>query len=166
MRIELLIVLSSLVACGTSQDVVATTPSSKPVASAQPATCDGGDIILQIDRKSIHRSPDPTVSSITIRSSGAWTFDDLDDDKLVRKQGGCLAAADVAKMRTALDAAPWQLTHPVAVCEIAIVVRTEYRVNGRHVWTAMGCAGASLDDKSQAALDSALALVPLVKSSR
>jgi hypothetical protein len=30
----------------------------------------------------------------------------------------------------------------------------------------MGCAGASLDDKSQAALDSALALVPLVKSSR
>ena len=155
MRIDSLIILTALTltACGSAPDTQASAPSSKVMA---PGACDErAGVFFQIDHKGSERAPDALVSSLVVRSSGAWTFG---------TRRGCMDSGALTKLRTALDGAPWKTTKPDNVCEILIITRTEYRVGGRHVWTELGCASDLLDDKSKAALDTALALVgPLMK---
>jgi hypothetical protein len=167
MRIAQLIVLSSLAACGAAaQDPTPAVPTNaNPSTSTKSPTCSGGDVLYQVDfRDTRLAKPDDRARSLIVRDSGAWSFDVHDGNKLTRKDGGCLAAADTTRLVSIIDGAPWTSIRHDATCEIHVVAFTEYQVRGKHVWSAKGCAGHGLDDKSLAAIEAAAALLkPHVK---
>jgi hypothetical protein len=168
MRNNLLALLALVAACGTKP--VAAAPdapsnSAGSTASKSVGSCTGGDVYYQVDRVDVRRSAgDQVISSIVVRTSGAWTYDVLDGKRLVRKGSGCMAAPKLADLRKHIDGAPWKLTPRDAMCEIFIPVRTEYRVGTRLMWTAASCTTPDiLDDKSQAAIAAAGAILgPIV----
>jgi hypothetical protein len=168
MRFDSLLVLSLLAACTTLEPPPAdrtttpTPPGPKPDLVLPQPSCTGGDVVFQVDRKTVYR-PEPS-SSLVVRTSGAWTYDTLHNGTLVRTRTGCLAADQLADLRAHVERVPWQTTKPDSVCEIAYVDFTEYRVGDRHVFTSAGCTSDLLDDKSRVALSAANAIVgPLVR---
>jgi hypothetical protein len=156
MRFELLILVSSLTACGLEPEP--TRVSNQPVASP---TCTGGDVIFQIDHMDVRRGRigNPTASLI-VRSSGEWTYDVRNDGNvLARTRQGCLAPSLVTTLANHVDGAPWIASPPRMMCEIGIMTFTQYSVRGRKVWASMACASDVLDDNSKLALDAARAIV-------
>jgi hypothetical protein len=93
-------------------------------------------------------------------NNGAWTHDGTDDDgKAIAPTAGCLAKNDVSHLQTTLKGATWKVTTGRFHCMAVSTTFTAYEVNGKPVFTDRTCSGETLDAKSRAKLDAAVALV-------
>ena len=114
---------------------------------------------LEIDHK-VEPGAKLATSAVKLYASGAWSNADVDAEGKAQPQTtGCLARPDVKPIADALKAAPWKITTAQIHCMAISPQYTEYRVDGKLVFTQKLCSGKNLDDKSRAALDKAIALV-------
>jgi hypothetical protein len=155
-----------LVACASSASAEPSAPApprQAPATPAGPPAADGckptGAVLFEIDHKVDPGAKFPT-SEIKLYASGAWTKDSADGDGKPQPRAlGCHARPDIKPIADALHAAPWKITTARIHCMAMSPQFTEYRVDGKLVFTQKLCGGQSLDDKSRAALDKAIALV-------
>ena len=154
-----------LVACASSASAEPPAPAapSPPPAQATPpapAACKPtGTAVFQIDHK-VEPGAKLATSAVKLYATGAWTHAETDaEGKAQPEASGCLARPDVKQVVDALHAAPWKITTARIRCMAMSPQFTEYRVDGKLVFTQKLCSGQSLDDKSRAALDKAIALV-------
>lgn len=154
-----------LVACASSASAeppapAAPRPSPAQSAPAAPAACrPAGAAVFQIDHK-VEPGAKLATSAVKLYAAGAWTRSEVDAEGKAQPQAsGCLARPDVKQVTDALHAAPWKITTARIHCMAMSPSYTEYRVDGKLVFTQKLCSGQSLDDKSRAALDKAIALV-------
>jgi hypothetical protein len=155
-----------LVACASSASAeppAPAPPKPAPAAPAAPPAADAckatGAVVFQIDHK-VEPGAKLATSAVKLYASGAWTHDETDAEGKAQAQAtGCLARPDVKQVADALHAAPWKITTARIHCMAMSSSYTEYRVDGKPVFTQKLCSGQSLDAKSQAALDKAIALV-------
>lgn len=135
------------------------TPAA-PAAPATPADCKPtGRALFEIDHK-VESGAKLATSAVKLYASGAWSHADVDaEGKAQPLTTGCLAKPEVKQVADALHAAPWKITTARIHCMAISPQFTEYRVNGKLVFTQKLCSGQTLDDKSRAALDKAIALV-------
>jgi hypothetical protein len=158
-----------LVACASSASAEPPAPAppksapAAPAAPAAPPAADGckptGAVLFQIDHK-VEPGAQLATSAVKLYASGAWTRDETDaESKPQPRAQGCLARPDVKPVVDALHAAPWKITTARVHCMAMSPSYTEYRVDGKLVFTQKLCSGQNLDDKSRAALDKAIALV-------
>lgn len=90
-----------------------------------------------------------TSSSFRIYASGAWIFDTKDaDDKAGLPMRGCFAGADLDAIRADLTV-PWKTTTARIHCMAMSPAFSEYKVNGKLVFTQKLCSGVSLDEASE-----------------
>ena len=158
-----------LVACASSASAEPSAPATPrpgpaappaPPAPSAPAACKPtGAAVFQIDHK-VEPGAKLATSAVKLYTTGAWTHDETDAEGKAQPQAlGCLARPDVKQVVDALHAAPWKITTARIRCMAMSPQYTEYRVDGKLVFTQKLCSGQSLDDKSRAALDKAIALV-------
>jgi hypothetical protein len=152
-----------LIACASSASAEPPTqapPRPAPAAPATPADCKPtGGAVFQIDHK-VEPGAKLATSAVKLHGNGAWTRAEVDPEGKAQPQtAGCLARPEVKQVTDALHAAPWKLTTARIHCMAMSPQFTEYRVDGKLVFTQKLCSGQSLDDKSRAALDKAIALV-------
>jgi hypothetical protein len=152
-----------LVACASNASAEPSAPApATPAAPAAPATdaCKAtGAVVFQIDHK-VESGAKLATSAVKLYASGAWTHADVDAEGKAQPQTtGCLARPEVKPVADALHAAPWKITTAKIHCMAMSPQFTEYRVDGKLVFTQKLCSGQNLDDKSRAALDKAIALV-------
>jgi hypothetical protein len=158
-----------LVACASSASAEPPAPTAPktgpaappaPSAPAAPAACKPtGTAVFQIDHK-VEPGAKLATSAVKLYPTGAWTHDQTDAEGKAQPQAsGCLARPDVKQVVDALHAAPWKITTARVHCMAMSSQFTEYRVDGKLVFTQKLCSGQNLDDKSRAALDKAIALV-------
>ncbi len=131
-----------------------------PSAPAAPADCKPtGRTLFEIGHR-VAPGAKLSTSEVKLYASGAWTHDETDAEGKAQPQtAGCLARPDVKQVADALRAAPWKITTARVRCMAMSSSFTEYRVDGKLVFTQKLCSGQNLDDKSRAALDKAIALV-------
>ena len=122
-------------------------------ASAAAAPCpESGAPILEIDRAAVPNSHQPTWQT-RLYASGGWTTIRVDGSgKAQAPASGCLEPAALAKVRAALEAAPWKVTHNRFHCMAMAVTYTVYKVDGKQVWKDILCNPDSLDAASQKAI--------------
>lgn len=155
-----------LVACASSASAEPSAPAAPkpapaaPSTPAAPAACKPtGAAVFQIDHK-VEPGAKLKTSAVKLYPGGAWTHDEVDAEGKAQPQtAGCLAQPDVKQVIDALRAAPWKITTARIRCMAMSPQYTEYRVDGKLVFTQKLCSGQSLDDKSRVALDKAIALV-------
>lgn len=149
-----------LVACASN--AAAEPPAAAPpkAAPAGSAACKAsGSAVFEIGHR-VEPGAKLATSTVKLYGNGAWTHDEADADGKAQPQvTGCLATPDVKPVADALHAAPWKVTTARVHCMAMSSSYTEYRVDGKLVFTQKLCSGQSLDDKSQAALNKANALV-------
>jgi hypothetical protein len=144
-------------ACASS---VAAAPEAAPRPAPRAEACRAtGAVLFEID----HRA-DPgarlATSTIKVFATGAWTRDETDaDGKPAAPRTGCLAGPDLKQLEAALHGAPWQVTVARMHCMAVTAVFTVFLVDGKQVFKQRLCSGESLDDKSRARLDAAVAQV-------
>jgi hypothetical protein len=144
------LLLSLLTACATASAQPAPTPPPPPPPSTGSSCAVKGDPLLVIDHKVVANVKKDTTTT-KVYASGAWTFEERDSDgKVLKTNTGCLAKADLAKV-TALDGAPWKVTHPRMHCMAMAQEYTVFTV-GAHSFTQKICGDDTLDDKTAAAL--------------
>jgi hypothetical protein len=158
-----LFVLSAvlLVACASSASAEPPAPAPPKPAPAAPAdACKAtGAVLFQIDHR-VEPGAKLATSAVKLYASGAWTHDETDPEGKAQPQAsGCHARPDVKQVADALHAAPWKITTAKIRCMAMSPSYTEYRVDGKLVFTQKLFSGQNLDDKSRAALDKATALV-------
>ena len=125
-----------------------------PAPSRRPPPAKGcvarGTPIFQLDH--LHNpGAKLTSSSFRIYASGAWIFDTKDaDDKAGLPMRGCFAGADLDAIRADVKV-PWKTTIAEIHCMAVSPAFTEYKVNGKLVFTQKLCSGVSLDDASDKA---------------
>jgi hypothetical protein len=148
-----------VVACASSASAEPPAPAA-PSPPAAPAACKPtGAVVFQIDHK-VEPGAKLATSAVKLHATGAWTRDETDPEGKAQPQtAGCLARPDVKQVTDALHAAPWKITTARIHCMAMSPQFTEYRVDGKLVFTQKLCSGQSLDDKSRAALDKAIARV-------
>jgi len=156
-----------LVACASSASAEPSAPAAPksgpaapPAPAPAPAACKPtGTAVFQIDHK-VEPGAKLATSAVRLYPTGAWTHDQTDaEGKAQPQDSGCLARPDVKQVVDALHAAPWKITTAHVHCMAMSSQFTEYRVDGKLVFTQKLCSGQNLDDKSRAALDKAIALV-------
>ena len=151
-----------LVACASSASAeppAPAPPKPAPAAPAADACKPAGAVVFQIDHK-VEPGAKLATSAAKLYATGAWTHDETDaEGKAQPRASSCLARPDVKQVADALHAAPWKITTARIHCMAMSPQFTEYRVNGKLVFTQKLCSGQNLDDKSRAALDKAIALV-------
>jgi hypothetical protein len=138
-----------------------TAPAPSPPAGTRPDQCrPAGAVLFEIDHRA---EPGAKLATWTTRvyASGAWTRDDRDADGKAAPQrvGGCLARPELKQLETTLANAPWKVTTATIRCMAISSEFTVYLVQGKQVFTRRLCSGESLDDKSRAKLDAAIAQV-------
>jgi hypothetical protein len=135
-------------------------PAAPPAPAPAPAACKPtGAAVFQIDHK-VEPGAKLATSAVKLYATGAWTHAEVDAEGKAQPQTtGCLAKPEVKPVAEALHAAPWKITTARIHCMAMSPSYTEYRVDGKLVFTQKLCSGQSLDDKSRAALDKAIALV-------
>jgi hypothetical protein len=155
-----------LVACASSASAEPPAPAPpRPAPAAPPApppASDGckptGAVVFQIDHK-VDPGAKLATSVVKLYATGAWTRDETDPEgKPQPRASTCVARPDVKQVADALHAAPWKVTTARIHCMAMSPAYTEYRVDGKLVFTQKLCSGQTLDDKSRAALDKAIAL--------
>src|ERR1041384_7896986 len=99
-KIRVASLITVMTACaGPSTET--TTETATPIKPT-PTTCAAtGDQVFEIDNKK--DAGDSVTSTAILYATGAWTF----EDSTGAKRNGCIAAADVAALRTQLAAASW-----------------------------------------------------------
>jgi hypothetical protein len=154
-----------LIACASSASAEPPAPAAPrpgpaaPSAPAPAACKPTGAAVFQIDHK-VEPGAKLATSAVKLYTTGAWTHDETDAEGKAQPQAsGCLARPDVKQVVDALHAAPWKITTARVHCMAMSSQFTEYRVDGKLVFTQKLCSGQSLDDRSRAALDKAIALV-------
>ena len=92
--------------------------------------------------------------------TGAWTREGVDAaGKPEAQTSGCLDRAYTKELASSLHGAPWKVTTARIRCMAISTMFTEYRVDGKLAYTEKLCSGQTLDDKSRAVLDDAVAHV-------
>lgn len=156
-----------LVACASSASAEPSTPPkpAAPTAPSAPAAPAGdackptGSAVFEIGHR-VQPGTKAATSTVKLYATGAWTHDEADPEGKAQPQtSGCLAKPEVKQVADALRAAPWKVTTAQFRCMAISPNYTEYRLDGKLVFTNKLCSGQSLDAKSQAALDKAIALV-------
>ncbi|HMG57354.1 MAG TPA: hypothetical protein VK601_27835 [Kofleriaceae bacterium] len=144
----------ALPACATA----AADPDKAPKAPPPAEACKpGGKVVFEIDHRVEPGVAQPT-STLKLFAGGAWTRDATGaDGKPQPPTTGCVAAPDYKQLADAIHAAPWKISNARVHCMAMSPQFTEFRVDGKVVFTQKLCSGQSLDDKSRAALDRAIA---------
>jgi hypothetical protein len=126
------------------------TPPPPPVKPPVAACKAEGTPLFEIAKRSEAHEP---TSTTAIYSTGAWTFQPIDKDghtgALV---GGCFDKPTLARIRTAVNESPWDVTFSRIVCRAYSASYTDYAVHGKHEYTARLCNGQALDNESAGAL--------------
>lgn len=144
-----------LLACASNASAEPSAPAPAAPADCKPT----GRAVFQIDHK-IEPGAKLATSAVKLYPTGAWTHAEVDAEGKAQPQtAGCLAHPEVKQVTDALKAAPWKITTAKIRCMAMSPQFTEYRVDGKLVFTQKLCSGQILDDKSRAALDKAIALV-------
>ncbi|HSR96677.1 MAG TPA: hypothetical protein VLM79_06470 [Kofleriaceae bacterium] len=157
MKNALLLLAALSLACAPS----ATAAPDKPAAPARAADAcrPEGKVTFEIDHRVDPGAKLPT-SIAKVFANGAWTRDETDaDGKALPQRIGCLSTADAKQLDTALAGATWKVTKAQFHCMAMTPQFTVYQVRGKTVFTDRLCSGESLDEKSRAKLDAAIALV-------
>jgi hypothetical protein len=128
-------------------------PATPPPAPVKPpvAACKAeGTPLFEIAKRSEAQQP---TSTTAIYNTGAWTFQPIDKDghagALVT---GCFDKPTLARIRSAVNESPWDVTFDRIVCRAYSASYTEYSVHGKHEYTARLCGGQRLDNESAGAL--------------
>jgi len=134
-----------------------------PVAPAAPVASDGcratGPVVFEIDQQ-VDPGAQLATSAVKVFATGAWTRDDTDADGKARAQRtGCLAKADLKRLDATLHGAAWKVTMARMHCMAMSPQFKVYQVDGKPVFTQRLCSGQTLDDKSRAKLDAAIAQI-------
>lgn len=150
-----------LLACASS---VAAAPDTPPRSPPRADACKPtGKVLFEIDRRvtpGVALNAQPETSTIQVFASGAWTRQGTNaGGKAQAATSGCLDSGHAKELAAALRGAPWKVTTARIHCMAVSTTFTEYRVEGKLVFTERLCSGQSLDDKSRAALDAAVAEV-------
>jgi hypothetical protein len=144
-------------ACAPSATAAPDTPA--PPAQRADACRATGKVIFEIDHRVDPGAKLPT-STVKVFASGAWLREDTDPDgKPLPPRTGCLARTDAKQLETTLQGAAWKITKAQIHCMAMTAQFTVYQVDGKTVFTDRLCSGESLDDKSRAKLNAAIALV-------
>ncbi|HEX7839705.1 MAG TPA: hypothetical protein VF469_19655 [Kofleriaceae bacterium] len=145
-----------LFACAKSAAAGPDGPKAPPHGDAcRPA----GKVLFEIDHKVIPNAQGET-STIKVFANGAWTREGVDaSGKPEAQTSGCLDKDYTKELASSLHGVPWTVTTARIRCMAISPTFTEYRVDGKLVYTEKLCSGQNLDDKSRAALDSAVAHV-------
>lgn len=118
-----------------------------------------GRAVFEIDHKVVPGAKLAT-STVKLFGNGAWTRVETDaDGHALAPTAGCLGKQDARRIATELRGAPWKVTTARIHCMAVSSTFTEYQVDGKLVFTQKLCSGQSLDGKSRAALDAAVARV-------
>lgn len=118
-----------------------------------------GKVVFEIDHRVDPGAKLPT-STIKVFANGAWTHDETDaDGKAAAQRTGCVARPDLKQLDATLHGAPWRVTVARMHCMAVTAAFTVFLVDGKPVFTQRLCSGESLDDKSRAKLDAAIAQV-------
>jgi len=134
-------------------------PSPSPTPAPSPACRPSGVALFEIDHR-VDPGAKLATSSTRVFGTGAWIHEETDGDgKALAPTSGCLAKNDVAQLETTLKGAAWKVITARVHCMAMSATFTVYQVNGKPVFTKRLCSGESLDEKSKAKLDAAVALV-------
>ena len=128
-------------------------------APAHDACKPVGNVVFAIDHRAV---PDAKLATSTVKlfGNGAWTrVETSAEGQAQPASSGCLARQDAKHVASELRSAPWKVTNARVHCMAMSSTFTEFRVDGKLVFTQKLCSGQSLDDKSKAALDAAVAMV-------
>jgi hypothetical protein len=135
------------------------TPTAPSAPATQAACKPTGAAVFQIDHR-VEPGAKLATSAVKLHATGAWTRAEVDaEGKAQPQSSGCLARPEVKQVTDALHAAPWKITTAQIHCMAMSPQFTEYRVDGKLVFTQKLCSGQILDDKSRVALDQAIALI-------
>jgi hypothetical protein len=158
---KLLAALSLACASGAAAAPIASPkpPEPKPAEPKPDACKPTGNVVFTIDHRAI---PDAKLATSTVKlfGDGAWTkVETTAEGQAQPATGGCHSKQDAKHIASELRSAPWKITNAKVHCMAMSSTFTEFRVDGKLVFTQKLCSGQSLDDKSKAALDAAIALV-------
>jgi hypothetical protein len=127
--------------------------ADKPADACKPT----GKVVFEIDHR-VEPGAKLATSATKLYPTGAWTRDATDADGKPEPQAtGCVASADYKQLADALRAAPWKVTTARVHCMAMASNFTEFQLDGKKVFTQKLCSGHTLDDKSRAALERAVA---------
>jgi hypothetical protein len=123
-----------------------------------------GPALVAVDRikTGTQGSPDRSQTA-TIFDDGAWSMNDSLGGK---PASGCVPDGDFKRVKDELAQATWQIAHAKFRCMMMSLVRTEYTVQGKLVWTAKVCSGETLDKASAAAITDVDAIVEKLDPNR
>jgi hypothetical protein len=139
----------------------APTPAPAPAPAPAPtATCPPeGGVLFEIDHRA-DAGAKLATSATKLYGNGAVTHLETDPDgKPLALTTSCLAPDVVGPLQTQLKAAPWKVTKARMHCMAMSATFIVYQLNGKPVFTSRLCSGESLDAKSKAALDAAVAVL-------
>jgi len=152
--LKLLAILS--LACASS---AVAAPATPPRPGPRAACSAGGAVLFEIDHR-VDPGAKLGTSAIKVFVSGAWTRDESDaDGKALAPTSGCLARPDLKQLETTLHGTPWKVSVARMHCMAVSATFTVFQVDGKTVFTQRLCSGESLDAKSRAKLDAAVAQV-------
>ena len=124
--------------------------STTAIADTPAKACEAkGPVLVEVDR--IKAGTPAQQQTTTIYASGGWST--ADSAAGAKPESGCVPHEDFEPLQADLAKAPWQVTRAKIHCMAVSAVHTEYKYQGKLVWSAKLCSGESLDKDSQAAID-------------
>lgn len=153
--------IASLVTLSASTTIARADQPDAPVPGIQrmpkcSVTTNVPTSLFQIKQDST-QVQDFVSSNLSVFTNGAWTYQELTRGKVTRAEGGCLAAADLATLRSALTPVTWKWTSGVH-CDALAMSFTEYSYKSTVVLRTELCDGKILDDKTSKGLAAATAI--------
>jgi hypothetical protein len=125
-------------------------PAPPPVASAPACPAEGVPLFEVRHRSDFKES----TSTVSIYSSGAWTFQPIDKDGHAGAlTTGCFDKATTKTLHQLVEKSPWDVTLARITCKAYSPRSTDYYVHGQLEYTARLCGAQILDEKSRAALE-------------
>jgi hypothetical protein len=136
----------SIVAGCAAEAAPALASPSRPAAS-RPECDASGEVLFEIDHE-LGTQPATPQSADILYANGGWHSTTAKGKSIT----GCLTDAELATLRHDVDS-PWRI-EPLtgAACHAMTLDRTVYKVRGKTVWTAQGCARNQLDATSATSL--------------
>jgi hypothetical protein len=138
-------------------------PDTPPKPDGKPGYGDAckpaGNVVFEIDHRAMPGAKLAT-STVKLFGGGAWTRTETSaEGQALAPTSGCLGKQDAKHIASELRSVPWKVTTARVHCMAMSATFTEYQVDGKLVFTQKLCSGQSLDDRSRAALDAAIAKV-------
>ena len=138
-------------------------PDTPPKPEGKPGYGDackpGGNVVFEIDHR-VMPGAKLATSTVKLFGNGAWTRAETSaEGQALAPTSGCLGKLEARHIASELRSAPWKVTTARVHCMAMSATFTEYQVDGKLVFTQKLCSGQSLDDKSRAALEAAIAKV-------